>query len=370
MSSIRIESLRKSYGDVTALRGISLDIPSGQVVALLGPSGCGKTTTLKCLGGLETPSAGAIYIGDRLVADGRQASPPEQRDIGMVFQLVRAVAAHDGGPRRRRIGLEVRREAKTGVRRPNGWRRRWPSMQLSELGDRYPQQLTAAEQQQRVALARMLVTRPGALPHGRAAVEPRRASSAPRMRAEICKLLQGSSASPPIYVTHDQTEAMAICDRVALMNGGRHRARTAPPEDLYARPASRFVAQFVGGGNLLQGSLAGWDAGTRTATVRAAGLTIQCALPAAPAPDAAVQVVLRRQGLSPRKGTDGRHQLLADADARAHVLRVPDRIPRGRGRGGAHRPVGGRRMAARRRGIVSSAPSSTVLGFAGEPAAG
>ncbi len=217
MSSIRIESLRKSYGDVTALRGISLDIPSGQVVALLGPSGCGKTTTLKCLGGLETPSAGAIYIGDRLVADGRPTSPPEQRDIGMVFQSYAlwphmTVAANVGYP------LEMRRVAKTEIA-PARRRRPRPAFGLGELGRRYPHQLSRR---------RSSSAWPWPAPSSRGPKivlldEPLSnldASSALQMRGEL-KIVLRQLGVTSIYVTHDQTEAMAICERVVLMNGGR-----------------------------------------------------------------------------------------------------------------------------------------------------
>jgi len=161
---------------------------------------------------------------------------------------------------------------------------------------------------------------------------------------------------------------MAICERVVLMNGGRI-VQDGTPEDLYARPASLFVAQFVGGGNLLQGSLAGWDAGTRTATVRAAGLTIQCALPAAPAPDAAVQVVLRRQGLRLGKEPMG--------DTNCWPMRMRERtyfgsqieylVAVGEAELTVQSEDGGWQPGAA--GFLS-APSSTVLGFAGEPAAG
>ncbi|HUY61804.1 MAG TPA: ABC transporter ATP-binding protein [Candidatus Dormibacteraeota bacterium] len=282
MTPLRLAELQKTYGSTPAVRGVSLDVQGGEVLGLLGPSGCGKTTVLKCMAGLEQPTGGEIWIGDRLVASARESVPPERRNIGMVFQSYalwphKTVFANIAYP------LEVRGRPREEVRRRVG--EALEVVGLTGLDARYPSQLSG-RQQQRVAIARSIVYEPQVLLFD----EPLSnldANTRLRVRGDLKRLLKRLGITA-VYVTHDQTEAMAICDRIALMHGGS-LIQVGPPDELYARPKSLFVAELIGSGNILAGEVAA------AGEIQAGGLRIACT--AMPATAGSVDVVLRREAL-------------------------------------------------------------------------
>ncbi|MFF4989502.1 ABC transporter ATP-binding protein [Streptosporangium saharense] len=239
---VELDGLKKKYGAVEAVRGVSLNIRRGEFLAILGPSGAGKTTLLNMLTGFEKPTSGAIRINGRDVA--RLA--PHRRGIGVVFQHYAlfkhmTVAQNVGFPlRMRRMPL---REQRGHIQNA------LEMVKLEDYGTRFPDQLSGG-QQQRVALARAIVFRPALLlmdePLG--ALDKRLRE---HMRVEI-KRLQRSLGATVIYVTHDQGEALTMADRVAVMNDGAVE-QLGTPTDLYERPASAFVADFVGETNFFRG---------------------------------------------------------------------------------------------------------------------
>jgi len=239
---IALRSVVKAFGGVTAVDGVSLDIGDGELFTLLGPSGCGKTTLLRLIAGFYAADGGEIWFGDRRV----DALAPYERNIGMVFQnyalwphmTVRGNVAY--GLRLRRLpAAEVEDRLAEGLRQVN----------LVGLEQRYPGQLSGG-QQQRVALARALVLNPDIL----LLDEPLSNLDAKirvQVRAEI-RRLQKQLGITTVYVTHDQEEALSLSDRVAVMREGRV-LQVAAPKALYERPATRFVADFVGVNNFIPG---------------------------------------------------------------------------------------------------------------------
>ncbi|MGB3394324.1 MAG: ABC transporter ATP-binding protein, partial [Stenotrophomonas sp.] len=242
--NIRIHHLGKRFGTFPALDGVSLDIRSGELLALLGPSGSGKTTLLRAIAGLEQPEQG------RILFDGEDATglSVQARRAGFVFQHY-ALFKHMDVRRNIAFGLEVRRGGE-----------RWPKariaarveellalVQLDGLGGRYPTQLSGG-QRQRVALARALVNQPRVLlldePLGALDLKLRE-----NMQEEL-KSLQKSLGITFVFVTHDQGEALSMADRVAVFNEGRIM-QVGAPQEIYERPATRFVADFVGSSNVL-----------------------------------------------------------------------------------------------------------------------
>ena len=239
MAGVRIEGLTKSFGGTPVLNLDALDIHDGEFFALLGPSGCGKTTTLRAIAGLATPDTGRILIGGRDVT----AVPTFERNLGMVFQKYAlfphlTIAGNVG------YGLRERGIVPAGSR---GKSRITRSLSLPGFDDRYPHQLSG-RQQQRVAIARAVVYRPDVL----LLDEPLSNLDAKlrvTMRAEL-KRLQETLRLTTIFVTHDQHEALALSDRIAVMREGRIE-QVGTPVEIYEQPASTYVADFVGGTNLL-----------------------------------------------------------------------------------------------------------------------
>jgi len=247
---LTITGLSKTFGNVRVIADLNLQVAEGEMLVLVGPSGCGKTTTLRCIAGLESPSAGRIAIGSRVVtgvAEGVNV-PPEQREIGMVFQSY-AVWPHmtvfDN------VAYPLRAIGVPRKTVPDRVKRALKLVQLDLLAERYSSQISGG-QQQRVALARSLVAEPKLLLFD----EPLSnldASLRVQMRIEI-KELQRHLGFTAVYVTHDQTEAMAIADRIAVMDRGVIR-QIGSPRDIYDRPANVFVAGFMGTTNLLEGTV-------------------------------------------------------------------------------------------------------------------
>ncbi|MFZ0000059.1 MAG: ABC transporter ATP-binding protein [Trebonia sp.] len=246
MSAVELAGLRKSYADVTVLDDFSLRANQGELVTLLGPSGCGKTTTLRCIAGLERAERGEIRIGERLVAcpERRVFLPPNRRDIGMVFQSY-ALWPHMTVFGNVAYPLRVRR-------RDRRERQRAVMEILAMVGmDSYahrPVTELSGGQQQRVALARAMVARPAVLlfdePLSNLDAKLRRS-----MRREI-RDAHDRSGGTSIYVTHDQEEAITLSDRVVVIRGGKIQ-QVGTPKEIYTKPATRFVADFIGFENLL-----------------------------------------------------------------------------------------------------------------------
>ena len=249
-ASVVLSKVEKRFDHVGAVRGVSLDIRSGEFLTLLGPSGSGKTTTLMMIAGFEAPSAGDIAIDGRSVI----ALPPHKRNIGMVFQNYAlfphlTVADNVGFPLKQR-----------GVERATRTRRIAETLELVRLPGyeaRYPRQLSGG-QQQRVALARAIVFHPRLLlmdgPLGALDKQLRE-----NLQLEI-RRLHADLGITFIYVTHDQQEALIMSDRVAVMNEGLI-AQVGTPEDLYDRPRDRFVASFIGESNFIPGVVQGTERG-------------------------------------------------------------------------------------------------------------
>jgi iron(III) transport system ATP-binding protein len=235
---VRVENLRKRYGPVEALRGVSLAFEAGRLTAILGPSGCGKTTLLRSIAGFVRVDAGHI----RFAGEDVTARPPQERATAMVFQSY-ALWPHMTVFDNVAYGLRLRRVPRGQIRQ-----RVLAALALVEIGDveavaaRKPGALSGG-QQQRVALARALVVEPRVLlldePLSNLDAKVRQ-----RLRAEI-RRLQRRVGITAIYVTHDQEEALAIADQVVLMNAGAV-VQAGPPEDVYRAPADAFAADFLG----------------------------------------------------------------------------------------------------------------------------
>src|SRR5262249_46690642 len=249
MAAVRLQALTKRYGeDVAAVQDLTLEIRHGELLSLLGPSGCGKTTTLRLIAGFLAPDAGEIWLGGRRLSSPGHAVPPEPRGVGMLFQSY-AVWPHKTVGENVTYGLKFH-----GVPRAE-WSRRLRDalamVRLEGFADRYPGELSGG-QQQRVALARALVVEPAIL----LLDEPLSNLDAhlrEEMRFEIRRLHEASHITT-VYVTHDQAEAMVTSHRTAVLNGGRIEQVGAPAE-VYERPATAFVAAFIGRTNLLRGRI-------------------------------------------------------------------------------------------------------------------
>jgi iron(III) transport system ATP-binding protein len=250
MVDLTVNDLALRYGDTDVLKGVSVSVPAGKVVALLGPSGSGKTTILRSVAGLETPHRGSIRIGEHVLFDASRNVnlPAEARRLGLVFQSY-ALWPHRTVLDNVAYGLKLRRikpdEIKTRV---DG---ALAQIGLAQLGQRYPHQLSGG-QQQRVALARALVYEPSVI----LLDEPLSnldAKLREEARAWLRQLIISLNLSA-LLVTHDQIEAMAIADRITLLNGGLIEQEGSPIE-LYREPATLFAAEFMGNNNRLQGTL-------------------------------------------------------------------------------------------------------------------
>lgn len=245
-ASVKFESVQKSFGDVKVLEEFDLEVQPGEFLVLLGASGSGKTTALRILSGLETPSAGRVYIGDRDVTE----ILPKYRDISMVFQSYalyphKTVAENIGFP------LKVRKLDKAAI--DSAIVESAKQVQLDGLLERYPRELSGG-QRQRVALARAIIRRPSVFLMD----EPLSNLDAKlrgHMRAEL-KHMQETLGITTIYVTHDQIEAMTLAHRVAVLEKGILQ-QLATPAEIYNNPANLFVAQFIGSPamNVIHGSL-------------------------------------------------------------------------------------------------------------------
>jgi iron(III) transport system ATP-binding protein len=241
-----LTGIRKEFGHFVALQGVDLEIAEGEFVCFLGPSGCGKTTILRIIAGLEAQTSGRIELRGKDIS----AAPPAQRDYGIVFQSY-ALFPNLNVADNVAYGLVNRRLPRVEVRQRVDRLLRLVGLPGSEA--KYPAQLSGG-QQQRIALARALATAPGLL----LLDEPLSALDATvrvHLRQEI-RSLQQQLGVTTIMVTHDQEEALAVADRIVVMNQGVIE-QVGTPREVYRQPATAFVADFVGRINALPATLAG-----------------------------------------------------------------------------------------------------------------
>jgi spermidine/putrescine transport system ATP-binding protein len=237
---LRLEGIKKSFGDVEVLKGIDLVVNKGEFITILGASGCGKTTLLRVIAGLETAGGGRVFLDGRDVT----ADEPNQRNVRMVFQNY-ALFPHMNVEANIGYSLKLKHAGKAEVRK--AVKEALELVRLSGYEKRLPSELSGG-QRQRVAVARALVNKPPLLlldePLGALDLQLRR-----QMQIEL-KRLQVQLGITFIYITHDQEEALSMSDRVAVMRNGFFE-QTGSPEDIYSRPETSYVARFVRNANVL-----------------------------------------------------------------------------------------------------------------------
>jgi multiple sugar transport system ATP-binding protein len=235
VTSVSVNNITKQFGDVPAVRGISLEARDGEFMVLLGPSGCGKTTLLRIIAGLEKPTSGEVLIGGHVV----NHLPPRARGIAMVFQSY-GLYPHLTVYNNIAFPLRTQSTPREEIRRKVEWASRL--LGIGHLGQRRPRQLSGGERQ-RVALARALVREPTVflLDEPLSNLDAKLRASA---RSEL-KAFQQTVKTATIYVTHDQVEAMGMGDRIAVLDHGTLR-QIGTPTDIYEHPADEFVATFLG----------------------------------------------------------------------------------------------------------------------------
>jgi len=238
--AVRLEGIRKRFGDTVAVAGVDLEIQSGEFFSLLGPSGCGKTTLLRMIAGFDAPDEGRILIAGQDM----RGVPPYRRPVNTVFQNY-ALFPHLTVEQNIAFGLRMKRMPKDQIAKRVGWALELVNMQGLET--RRPHQLSGG-QKQRVALARALVNEPEVLlldePLSALDLKLRQ-----ELRVELMNL-QERLGITFIFVTHDQEEALVMSDRIAVMNRGKVE-QVGPAEDVYELPKTPFVAKFLGDSNLI-----------------------------------------------------------------------------------------------------------------------
>ncbi len=284
-ASVTFEDVTKAYGEVVALDKVSFRVEPGELVTFLGPSGCGKTTTLRLVAGLEMVTGGRIIIGDGDVT----TLPATDRDVSMVFQSY-ALFPHMNVLENVAYGLVV-----GGMKKPQAHEQAIAGLELvglKDYGPRLPSELSGG-QQQRVAVARALVLEPQVLlfdePLSNLDAKLRR-----HVRQEIRDIQQNLGLTS-IYVTHDQEEALAVSDRIVVMNNAVI-AQEGTPHQLYEEPASLFVADFIGDANIVDAEIRSVEYGGKTANVDIGGVLVK--LPARGLPAGAVKVAIRPEALN------------------------------------------------------------------------
>ncbi|WP_276260810.1 ABC transporter ATP-binding protein [Haloglomus litoreum] len=255
--ALELDGVTRRYGGTTAVDDLSLSVAEGEFFTLVGPSGCGKTTTLRLIAGFEAPTSGTVRFGGRDVA----GVPPEDRDVGVVFQSY-ALFPHMTVAENVAYGLHFA-DPPGGVSDDERVAELLELVDLPDAGDRDPDSLSGG-QQQRVAMARALAPGPDVL----LLDEPMSALDArlrERLRVQV-REIQRELDITTVYVTHDQEEALAVSDRVAVMRDGAAE-QVGEPRAVYRRPASRFVAEFVGDNNVLDGRVTAVENDTATIDV-------------------------------------------------------------------------------------------------------
>ncbi len=293
---LSLHNISKNFGEGDVLSGVSLDVARGEFVTLLGSSGCGKTTTLRIVSGLESPDTGEVILEGRDVT----ALAPEDRPVNTVFQSY-ALFPHMNVAKNVAYGLKVRGEKKAVI--DARVREMLELVQMSEYAGRMPAQLSGG-QRQRIAIARALAPQPRLLlldePLGALDLQLRR-----QMQIEL-KRLQKKLGITFIYITHDQEEAINMSDRIAVMRGGRFE-QLGTPEEIYDRPATRYVAQFIGRSTILEGRVE--SVGGETAVIRSDSgafsvSTAHAALKAGQTADICVRTERMRAARTPVAGFD------------------------------------------------------------------
>ena len=293
MTAVRFEHITRTFGATRAVDDVSLTINAGELFFLLGPSGCGKSTLLRLIAGLHEPSSGRLFFNDRDVT----ALGTEKRNAVMCFQSY-ALWPHMTVRENVRFGLAVRKVPRSEQERRVGEVLRLAG--LSDLAQRKPNELSGG-QQQRVALARALVVEPDSLlldePLSNLDAKLRHG-----MRSEIRRICKASGFTT-VYVTHDQKEALSIADRIAVMKDGKV-VQVGTPGELYHRPATSFVADFIGHANLLRGTIAGREGSSYV--VRTGAGTIRAAANGWPVPEGAhVLLSIRPEQVRVVSGANG-----------------------------------------------------------------
>ncbi len=285
MARLEIDHLTKRYGDFVAVREVNLDVPQGEFLVLLGPSGCGKTTTLRAVAGFVEPSSGSVRLGGADIT----RLPPWKRNAGLVFQNY-ALFPHLTVAQNVGFGLEMRKVAPAEITPRVAEALRL--VRLGHLGERLPRQLSGG-QQQRVALARALVFRPDVL-----LLDEPLSNLDAKLRLEVrieIRELQRKLGITTVMVTHDQEEALTMADRLVVMEEGAVR-QVGTQQELYERPANRFVAGFVGRSTFLEGRI------EAEAVFRSAGgLALRCP----PAPPGPASMALRPERVACSKAPTG-----------------------------------------------------------------
>ena len=261
--AVELDGVTKRFGKITALDDVSLLIRRGELITLLGPSGCGKTTLLNVVAGFLMPDSGEIAVDGQRITD----VPAYRREIGIMFQNY-ALFPHMNVAANVGYGLRMRRVAKAEIARRVA--DALALIKLAGLEDRKPRQLSGG-QQQRVALARALVIRPKVLllDEPFSALDRNLRAS---MQVEL-KEIQRKLGVTTIFVTHDQSEALSLSDRIAVVAEGRIR-QLGTPDEIYRRPVDRFVASFVGDVNVLHARLERIDAAVATVALGAARVLV------------------------------------------------------------------------------------------------
>ena len=293
MHDLSCENVTKKFGTFTAVRDVSLDIPSGSFFSILGPSGCGKTTLMRMIAGFEAPTQGDIRIKGQSVL----ALPPNRRNVKMVFQHLALFPMMTVGENIA-YGLRCRREPRSEIATKVA--RVLDRVGLPGNEDKRIDQLSGG-QKQRIAIARCMVLEPDVLlldePLGALDLKLRE-----HMKIEL-KQLQHQFETTFLYITHDQSEALVMSDNVAVMNAGRFEQIGAPKE-LYDAPASGFVAGFVGDSNILAGKL-GEVKGTEGRVALEGGGTVVGSLADGSSAGDKVEVFLRPEALRLGEGAEG-----------------------------------------------------------------
>jgi spermidine/putrescine transport system ATP-binding protein len=242
--AVSLQGVRKAYGDVVAVRDVTLDVRPGEFLTLLGPSGCGKTTLLRLIAGFESPDAGTVSVSGRDLT----VEPPYRRPVNTVFQHY-ALFPHRTVAGNIAFGLEMANVPRADVQARV--EKALEQVRLPGLGGRRVDQLSGG-QRQRVALARALVLEPDVL-----LLDEPLAALDLKLRQEVrieLKNLQERLGRTFVFVTHDQEEALIMSDRIAVMNQGRVE-QVGPPDELYERPRTRFVADFLAVRNVLRATV-------------------------------------------------------------------------------------------------------------------
>jgi multiple sugar transport system ATP-binding protein len=283
-TTITIKNLTKRFGNVIAVKDVSLTIEPGAFLTLLGPSGCGKTTLLRCIAGLEEPDGGEIYIGDKLVFSYEQgiSLPAGQRDLGLVFQNY-ALWPHMTVYKNMSFALEIQKLPKDEI--DARIRKSLAEVQMESYADRYPREMSGG-QQQRIAVARMLAYRPKVF-----LMDEPLSNLDARLRMDMrgeLKRLHHVAGATTIYVTHDQVEALTMSTNIAVMKDGVLQ-QLDTPDRVYRYPANLFVADFIGNPkvNLMDGIVNGdssvdlgtFKIGTDTCNAPASGKVVVAVRP-------------------------------------------------------------------------------------------